>query len=59
MIDENLLKTLVCPVSRGKLVLSDDRTELLSPTAGLAYPIINNVPVLLPARAREYQKSGA
>jgi len=44
--------SLVCPVSLGPLYLSDNRLELISPQAQLAYPIRDGIPVLLEGQAR-------
>lgn len=41
------LDILVCPMSRQRLRLDADGSRLISDAAGLAYPICENVPVLL------------
>jgi uncharacterized protein len=51
--NRDLLRILVCPVSKGALVYAEDSSELISKTAGLAYPIRNGIPVLLKEEARE------
>ncbi|OWK29037.1 Trm112 family protein [Sphingomonas mucosissima] len=51
-IDPWLLERLVCPVTRTPLTLDEEAGELLSPAAGLAYPIREGVPVLLIEEAR-------
>lgn len=51
-MDPWLLEKLVCPVTRTKLVYDEARQELVSETAGLAYPIRDGVPVLLVEEAR-------
>ena len=53
MLDPKLLAILVCPVTRTPLRHDTIRSELVSDRAGLAYPIENNTPLLLPDRARE------
>ena len=53
MIDRELLAILVCPVSKTPLVPSEDGSELLSLTGGLAYPVRDGIPVLLADEARE------
>jgi uncharacterized protein len=50
--DPRLLDILVCPVTHGRLELDADGRELVSPEAGLAYPIRDGVPVMLPEEAR-------
>lgn len=51
-VDPRLLEVLVCPLTRGPLDYDRDKGELLSRTAGLAYPIRDGVPVMLPEEAR-------
>ncbi len=51
-LDPRLLEILVCPVTRGPLVYDRDAGELLSKSAGLAYPIRAGVPIMLPEEAR-------
>jgi len=50
-MDTRLLDILVCPVTKGKLVKHAD--ELWSRQAGLAYPVRDNIPVLLENEARQ------
>jgi uncharacterized protein len=52
IVDLDLLAILVCPMTRTALVYDDERQELISETAGLAYPIRNGVPVMLIEEAR-------
>ena len=52
MIDPKLLDILVCPVTRTKLRYDEAAQELVSETAGLAYPIRDGVPVMLAEEAR-------
>lgn len=42
-----MLAYLVCPVSRGRLEWRPDEQRLVSPLAGVAYPVRDGVPVLL------------
>ncbi|MGZ5924788.1 MAG: Trm112 family protein [Rhizomicrobium sp.] len=51
--DPKLLEILVCPVSKGPLRYDREKQELLSPQAGLAYPIRNGIPIMLAGEARE------
>jgi len=44
---------LVCPVTRGTLRYDAAAQELISDTAGLAYPIRDGIPIMLPEEARE------
>ncbi len=52
-IDPKLLEILVCPVTKGPLAMSADKTELISYSARLAYPIRDGIPVMLVDEARE------
>ena len=51
-LDPELLAILVCPVTRAKLRYDEAAQELVSEAAGLAFPIRNGVPVMLPDQAR-------
>ncbi|MBM3359924.1 MAG: Trm112 family protein [Betaproteobacteria bacterium] len=51
-MDKNLLKILVCPVTKGPLIYKKDQNELISKSAKLAYPIRDGIPVLLESEAR-------
>lgn len=50
--DPDILALLVCPLTRGPLVYDEAAQELISETAGLAYPIRDGMPVLLIEAAR-------
>ncbi len=56
-LDPELLAVLVCPVTRGPLRYDEERQELVSETAGLAYPIRDGVPVMLVEEARALNPS--
>jgi len=47
-----LLDILVCPVTKTPLTLSKDGSELISKVGGMAYPIGDDIPVLLESEAR-------
>jgi uncharacterized protein YbaR (Trm112 family) len=51
-IDPKLLEILVCPLTKGPLRYDRDRGELVSEQAGLAYPIRDGIPIMLPEDAR-------
>ncbi|MFM8490911.1 MAG: Trm112 family protein [Candidatus Methylopumilus sp.] len=51
-MDKNLLKILVCPVTKGSLIYKKDQNELISKSAKLAYPIRDGIPILLESEAR-------
>lgn len=52
LIDPKLLEILVCPVSKGPLIFDRQKQELISKTAGLAYPIRDGIPIMLVDEAR-------
>lgn len=51
-VDPRLLEVLVCPLTRTTLILDRERQELISRAAGLAYPIRDGIPIMLPDEAR-------
>jgi uncharacterized protein YbaR (Trm112 family) len=51
-VDPRLLEILVCPLTKGPLVYDRARNELVSQAAGLAYPIRDGIPIMLPDEAR-------
>jgi uncharacterized protein YbaR (Trm112 family) len=52
-VDPRLLEILVCPVTKGPLRYDRERSELVSEKAGLAYPIRDGIPIMLPDEARK------
>lgn len=50
--DNKLLEVIACPVSKGKLILNKEKTELLCLAEKLAYPIEDGIPVLIADKAR-------
>jgi len=52
-IDPKLLEALICPMSRTPLRYDRQAQELISERAGLAYPIRDGVPIMLPDEARK------
>ena len=55
-MDPRLLEILVCPVTKGPLQYDRQRQELISLSAGLAYPIRDEIPILLEAEARRLEE---
>ena len=55
VFDVKTLEMLVCPLTKTRLTLSSDRTELVSIAARLAFPIINGVPLLSLDEARSVE----
>ena len=54
-IDPKLLEILVCPMTKGPLRYDRERQELISEQAGLAYPIRDGIPIMLPDEARKLE----
>ena len=54
--DPKLLHVLICPVSAGPLDYDEENQELISDDAGLAYPVRNGIPIMLPTEARKLPK---
>tara|TARA_B100001250_G_scaffold359950_1_gene337143 strand:- start:59 stop:247 length:189 start_codon:yes stop_codon:yes gene_type:complete len=52
-MDRKLLEILVCPVTKGPLIYDKDNQELISKTARLAYPIRDDIPIMLEDEARK------
>ncbi|WP_018935434.1 MULTISPECIES: Trm112 family protein [unclassified Thioalkalivibrio] len=51
-MDNRLLDILVCPETKGPLKYDRENQELISVQAGLAYPIRDEIPVMLVDEAR-------
>tara|TARA_Y100001933_G_scaffold195079_1_gene195283 strand:+ start:135 stop:317 length:183 start_codon:yes stop_codon:yes gene_type:complete len=50
--DRKMLEALVCPLTRDVLEYKEDSQELISRSAGLAYPIKDGIPIMLADEAR-------
>jgi len=53
VLDPKLLEILVCPVTKTSLVYKSDCDELWCRASGLAYPVRDDIPVMLEDEARE------
>lgn len=51
-LDVKTLEMLVCPLTKTRLTLAADRSELISVAARLAFPIVKGVPLLSLDEAR-------
>ena len=51
--DPRMLEALVCPQTQGSLSYDAERQELVSRSAGLAFPIRGGIPVMLVDEARK------
>ena len=54
--DPKLLERLVCPVTKTHLSYDAEKQELVSRAAGLAYPIRDGIPIMLPEEARDLNR---
>jgi len=53
MLDKQLLDLLVCPVTKAPLKYDDSANELICIASRLAYPIRDDIPVMLEDEARQ------
>lgn len=51
-VDPKLLEILVCPLTKTPLTYDKVNNELVSSVSGLAYPILNGIPIMLIDEAR-------
>lgn len=54
-VDSKLLEILVCPVTKGPLEYDREAQELISKQAGLAFPVRDGIPIMLPDEARQLE----
>ena len=52
-MDSKLLDILVCPICKGKLYFDKEAAELICRVDRLAYPIRDDIPVMLEEEARK------
>ena len=50
--DRKMLEALVCPLTQDMLEYNEENQELISKSAGLAFPIRNGIPIMLADEAR-------
>ena len=56
-IDKKLLDILVCPICKKELHYQEDVQELICRLDKLAYPIRDDIPIMLPTEARQVRDS--
>ena len=56
LLDKDLIKMLVCPITKSNLIYDKENNELISKEAGLVFPIINGVPILILDEAKNLKK---
>lgn len=59
MLNKKLLDILVCPVTKGPLIYDREAQELISVSARLAYPIVDDIPALIESDARTLSEEEA
>lgn len=52
-MDKKLLDILACPICKGPLLYKKDSAELICKADRLAYPIRDDIPVMLEEEARQ------
>ncbi len=52
-MDKKLLEILVCPVCKGPLIYQKSAAELICKWDKLAYPVRDDIPVMLEGEARK------
>lgn len=52
-MDKKLLEILVCPLCKGELIYNKEEKELICKADRLAYPIRDEIPVMLDTEARK------
>lgn len=52
-LHSSLLDILACPVTKDKLIYDEQAQELISIKSGLAFPIVDNIPIMLVTEAKK------
>lgn len=58
-MDHRLLDILVCPLCKGPLIFDKAAQELICRADRLAYPIRDDIPVMLESEARRLDETAA
>jgi uncharacterized protein YbaR (Trm112 family) len=51
-MDKNVLEILACPLCKGELLYDSGHQEVICKFDRLAYPVVDDIPVMLTSRAR-------
>ena len=51
-VDKKLLAILVCPICKGELIYEKVNEELICNAEKLAFPILDDIPIMLESEAR-------
>ncbi|MBO4312579.1 MAG: Trm112 family protein [Desulfovibrionaceae bacterium] len=54
-MNKSLLELLVCPVCRGPVHPEDEDSRLVCPACRVAYPVREDIPVMLPEEAKPWE----
>ena len=57
LINNKLLSSLVCPITRSSLKYDKKKDELISEAAAMAFPVRNGIPILIVDEARNLEYS--
>jgi hypothetical protein len=52
-LHSSLLDILACPVTKDKLIYDEQAQELISIKSGLAFPIVDDIPIMLVTEAKK------
>jgi len=55
-LHSSLLDILACPITKDKLIYDQEKNELISLKSGLAFPIVDGIPILLVENARKMKE---
>ena len=51
--NKELLKIIVCPVSKEKLIYDEENNFLIAKSSGLSYPIRSGIPIMIVEEAKK------
>ena len=54
-LDSRFLEILVCPLTKAPLEYDCEASDLISREAGLAYPVRDGIPIMLPEEERKLE----
>ncbi len=54
-LEKTLLDILVCPICKGNLTYQEDSQELICVVDKVAFPIEDDIPVMIPEQARSLE----
>ncbi|NXG35203.1 PREY protein, partial [Dromaius novaehollandiae] len=52
-LEPSLLRFLVCPLSKRPLRYEESTNELINEELGIAYPVVDGIPTMIPEAARK------